>query len=72
MFWALLTQLQEVLHNVTWYTACVLCQLAAPGWECSNPIPVQPPGITLKQYTKWRCAASPEAEQVMLEICRGP
>jgi hypothetical protein len=24
---------QEVLHRVTWYFACVLCQLAAPGLE---------------------------------------
>jgi hypothetical protein len=38
MFRALLAHLQEVLHNGTWYIACVLCQLAAPGLEFqSNP-----------------------------------
>jgi hypothetical protein len=31
MFRALLVYLQEVLYNDTWYTACVLCQLAAAG-----------------------------------------
>jgi hypothetical protein len=31
MFRALLAHRQEGLHNGTWYIACVLCQLAAPG-----------------------------------------
>jgi hypothetical protein len=31
MFQALLAHPQEALHNGTWYIACVLCQLAAPG-----------------------------------------
>jgi hypothetical protein len=34
MFRALLAHLQ-VLHNGTWYTAYVLCQLAAQSW-CSQ------------------------------------
>jgi hypothetical protein len=29
MFQALLACLQEALHNGAWYTACMLCQLAA-------------------------------------------
>jgi hypothetical protein len=33
MFRVLLAHPQEVLHNSTWYTTCVLCQLAAPGLE---------------------------------------
>jgi hypothetical protein len=33
MFRALLAHPQEVLHNGTWYTACVLRQLAAPELE---------------------------------------
>jgi hypothetical protein len=31
MFRALLAHPQEVVHSGTWYIACVLCQLAAPG-----------------------------------------
>jgi hypothetical protein len=49
MFRALLAHPQEVLHNVTWYIACVLCQLAEPGL-------VQPTDITRTQYTKCHCA----------------
>jgi hypothetical protein len=33
MFRALLAHPQEALHSGTWYIACVLCQLAAPGLE---------------------------------------
>jgi hypothetical protein len=36
MFRALLAPPQEALHSVTWYIACVLCQLAAPGLECTK------------------------------------
>jgi hypothetical protein len=38
MFRALLAHPQEVLHNSTWYVACVLYQLAAPGlkWGTVN------------------------------------
>jgi hypothetical protein len=31
MFRALLAHPQEALHSGTWYMACVLCQLTAPG-----------------------------------------
>jgi hypothetical protein len=31
MFRAILAHPQEVLHSITWYIACVLCQLAASG-----------------------------------------
>jgi hypothetical protein len=31
MFRELLAHPQEALHSDTWYIACVLCQLAAPG-----------------------------------------
>jgi hypothetical protein len=31
IFRALLAHPQEELHSGTWYIACVLCQLAAPG-----------------------------------------
>jgi hypothetical protein len=31
MFRALLSHPQDALHSGTWYIACVLCQLAAPG-----------------------------------------
>jgi hypothetical protein len=38
MFRALIDHPQEVLHNGTWYIACLLCQLAASGlkwnWKC--------------------------------------
>jgi hypothetical protein len=41
MFRALLAHLQEALHSGTWYIACVLCQLAAPGFipsaACVSP-----------------------------------
>jgi hypothetical protein len=38
MFRALLAHPLEVLHKGTWYTACVLCQLAAPELEWNfNP-----------------------------------
>jgi hypothetical protein len=33
MFRALVAHPQEALHKGTWYIACVLCQLAAPGLE---------------------------------------
>jgi hypothetical protein len=33
MFLELLAHPQEGCTNGTWYTACVLCQLAAPGLE---------------------------------------
>jgi hypothetical protein len=37
-FRVLLAHPQEALHNGTWYIACVLCQLAAPGLKRnSNP-----------------------------------
>jgi hypothetical protein len=46
--------------NDTWYIACVLCQLAAPGlewnWHNTHAISKVPP----------------DDEQVMLETCRGP
>jgi hypothetical protein len=45
MFQALLAHPQEALNNGIWYTACVLCQLAAPGSWCSQ--------LTIcMQYTK--------------------
>jgi hypothetical protein len=34
MFRALLAHPRETLYNGTWYTACVLCQLAASGLKC--------------------------------------
>jgi hypothetical protein len=39
MFRALLANHQKALHKRTWYIACVLCQLAAPGlkWMIFNP-----------------------------------
>jgi hypothetical protein len=43
--------------NGTWYIACVLCQLAAPGLQFTA-ILVQPTAIR---------SAPPEDEQVMLE-----
>jgi hypothetical protein len=33
MFRALLADPQEALHSGTWFIACELCQLAAPGLE---------------------------------------
>jgi hypothetical protein len=39
MFRALLARPQEALHNGTWYIACVLCQLAAPGLEFHPDLP---------------------------------
>jgi hypothetical protein len=37
----------------------------------STPILVQPTDITRMQYTKCRCVAPSEDEQVMLETCKG-
>jgi hypothetical protein len=54
MFRALLAHPQEALQSGTWYIACVLCQLAASGLECSTPILMQPTAITRTQYTKCR------------------
>jgi hypothetical protein len=39
VFRALLAHPQEALHkwpNGAWYTVCVLCQLAAPGFVCNT------------------------------------
>jgi hypothetical protein len=35
MFRALLAHPQETIHSGSWYTACVLCLLAAPNKICS-------------------------------------
>jgi hypothetical protein len=61
IFQALLDHPHEALQSGTWYNACMLCQLAAPG-------PMVPPtDITRTQYTKCRFLASPVDEQVLLE-----
>jgi hypothetical protein len=58
-FRALLAHPQEVL-NTTWYTACVLCQLAAPGSEFHAI------------FQSAVCVPPPKDEHIMLETCRGP
>jgi hypothetical protein len=45
IFRALLDDPQKELHNSTWYIACVLSLLAAPGMEW-NTFLVQPTDIT--------------------------
>jgi hypothetical protein len=69
MFRALLAHPQQALHNGTWYTACVLCQLAVPGleWNCFGQLIPHASNIPSAV-----CAAPPEDEQVMLETYRGP
>jgi hypothetical protein len=57
MFRALLAYPQEVQNSGSWYIACVLCQLTAPGLTRNTP------GVA--------CVAPLEDEQVMLETCRG-
>jgi hypothetical protein len=64
MFRALLAYPQEALHKGTWYIACVLCQLAAPGLEWNSARNARIPSAV--------CVAPPEDEQVMLETRRGP
>jgi hypothetical protein len=64
MFRPLLTHPQEVLHSSTWYNACMLCQLAAPGLKWNwHKHKCNIPSVTF--------SAPPEDEQVMLETCRG-
>jgi hypothetical protein len=57
MFRALLLILRRRHTNGTWYIACVLCQLAAPGLEWNfdfTPFLVQPTDVTRMQYTMYR------------------
>jgi hypothetical protein len=50
MFRALLAHPQEALHHDTWYTACVLWQLAAPGLGGASQTAL---GIWRTCYVSW-------------------
>jgi hypothetical protein len=64
MFRASLAHPQEALHKryLVYYV-----RFMSVGY-----IGMQPTNITRTQYTKYRCVAPPEDEQVMLETCTGP
>jgi hypothetical protein len=65
MFRELFAYPQEGLHKQHLvYCVCVM--------SVGCTILAQPTDITRKKYTKCRCVAPPEDEQVILEICRGP
>jgi hypothetical protein len=52
MFRALLAHPQEAQKSGTWYTACVLCQLAAPGSKWNTLIRAQPGAFENRLYRK--------------------
>jgi hypothetical protein len=73
MFRALLAHPQEALRKRHLYYACVMsvgCTRieVPPGFKFH----FNPGDVRHKQYTKCRCVAPPEDEQVTLETCTGP